>query len=651
MKNFIRITKLLETTEFTPEYADEQLAFELILAKTPNNVSDYSIRLYTADYRFIGSCSLQVNPQKPTRKQRLYLSTDQYVTFDNYLIYVYANGKPCWYAPIHFHGNYEKWDKAPLQPLTQYPELYFFAQKLCFSTWWKKFYCGRYQAPVIEQVINRLYRCDADGLHQQPNLSPTLLVTGSNLTKIKGIASVILGGYFTNDDASFRFNFSLEELRNGVQKWDELKQKLASCKAITVEIPELKYDSRTCTLMNLMANAFRNRKKEEAAIILYGLQEHILALRKHCSEFKELLTDVAPIQVHTNPSNFSTPANELKPEEPEISQTESDAKSDDDFDLLLESLAPEPFYYGPAFENQNSAGLAAEQELQEMIGLKRLKEEMQEARLLALFSKERQELCIEEAGENRHHMLFLGNPGTGKTTVARLVGQIYHSIGLLSKGHTIETNRAQLMGEFIGQTEKKIKEEIEKARGGVLFIDEAYTLVAGHDTDSRDYGKEVINALLPVLSDPNPDLIVIFAGYEDKMTELLRTNSGLKDRFPLHFHFDDFSAAELLEIALQILEKRNFTLTEAASTELQKVIEEASRHRNEDFGNGRWVHNFIEQGVIKSMAIRVMSAPHRADNPQLLSLIQVEDILRAEQKYLKPRVRKEVPAPRIGFRA
>lgn len=287
MKNFIRITKLLETTEFTPEYADEQLAFELILAKTPSNVSDYSIRLYTADYRFIGSCSLQVNPQKPTRKQRLYLSTDQYVTFDNYLIYVYANGKPCWYAPIHFHGNYEKWDKAPLQPLTQYPELYFFAQKLCFSTWWKKFYCGRYQAPVIEQVINRLYRCDADVLHQQPNLSPTLLVTGSNLTKIKGIASVILGSYFTNDDASFRFNFSLEELRNGVQKWDELKQKLASCKAITVEIPELKYDSRTCTLMNLMANAFRNRKKEEAAIILYGLQEHILALRRHCSEFKE----------------------------------------------------------------------------------------------------------------------------------------------------------------------------------------------------------------------------------------------------------------------------------------------------------------------------------------------------------------------------
>lgn len=651
MKNFIRITKLLETTEFTPEYADEQLAFELILAKTPDHVSDYSIRFYSSDYRFIGSCSLQVNPQKPTRKQRLFLSTDEYISFGDYLIYVYANGKPCWYTPIHFHGNYEKWDKASLLPLSQRPELYFFAQKLCYSTWWKKFYCGRYQAPVIEQVINCLYRCDADGLHQQPNLSPTLLVTGSNLTKIKGIASVILGSYFTNDDTSLRFNFSLEELKNGVQKWDELKQKMTSCKAITVEIPELKYDSHICTLMNLMANVFRNRKKEEAAIILYGLQDNLLALRKHCSEFKELLADIVPVQVHTNSGSYPGPANATTPDDLEKSQLELDIKSDDDFNELLESLEPEPFYYCPAWKNQNSADLAAEQELQEMIGLKRLKEEMQEARLLALFSKERQELCLEDSGENRHHMLFLGNPGTGKTTVARLVGRIYHAIGLLSKGHTVETNRAQLMGEFIGQTEKKIKEAIEEARGGVLFVDEAYTLVAGHDNDSKDYGKEVINALLPVLSDPNPDLIVIFAGYEDKMTELLRTNSGLKDRFPLHFHFDDFSAAELLEIAIQILEKRNFTLTETAYTELQKVIEEATRHRNEDFGNGRWVHNFIEQGVIKSMAIRVMSAPHRADNPKLLSLIHVEDILRAAQKYLKPREQKEIPVPRIGFRA
>lgn len=651
MKNFIRITKLLETTDFTPEYADEQLAFELILAKTPDHVSDYSIRFYTADYRFIGSCSLQVNSQKPTRKQHLYLSTYEYISFGDYLIYVYANGKPCWYTPIHFHGNYEKWEKASLLPLAQYPELYFFAQKLCFNPWWKKFYCGRYQAPVIEQVINCLYRCDADGLHQQPNLSPTLVVTGSNLTKIKGIASVILGSYFTNDDTSLRFNFSLEELKNGVQKWDELKQKMTSCKAITVEVPKLKYDSHICTLMNLMANVFRNRKKEEAAIILYGLQDNLLALRKHCSEFKELLADIVPIQVHTNSDNFPAPANASTPDDLEKSQLEPDIKSDDDFNELLESLEPEPFYYCPASENQNSADLAAEQELQDMIGLTRLKEEMQEARLLALFSKERQELCLEESGENRHHMLFLGNPGTGKTTVARLVGRIYHAIGLLSKGHTIETNRAQLMGEFIGQTEKKIKEAIEEARGGVLFVDEAYTLVAGHDNDSKDYGKEVINALLPVLSDPNPDLIVIFAGYEDKMKELLRTNSGLKDRFPLHFHFDDFSAAELLEIAIQILEKRNFTLTETAYTELQKVIEEATRHRNEDFGNGRWVHNFIEQGVIKSMAIRVMSAPHRADNPKLLSLIHVEDILRAAQKYLKPREQKEVPVPRIGFRA
>lgn len=249
-------------------------------------------------------------------------------------------------------------------------------------------------------------------------------------------------------------------------------------------------------------------------------------------------------------------------------------------------------------------------------------------------------------------MLFLGNPGTGKTTVARLVGQMYHHMGLLSKGHTVITCRTDLIGEYIGQTEKRMKGVLEEARGGVLFIDEAYTLVS-HEKESNDYGKEVIHALLTVLSEPNPDMIIILAGYEDKMKALLQTNPGLKDRFPLQFHFDDYSSDELLEIAHRTLKARNFALTEEADEHLKAVIEKASAQRDGHFGNGRWVHNLIEQGLIKSMARRVMSLPSpSAPDRELFSTIELSDVKDAERRFLSPREAKLTPSfPRIGFRA
>ena len=227
-------------------------------------------------------------------------------------------------------------------------------------------------------------------------------------------------------------------------------------------------------------------------------------------------------------------------------------------------------------------------------------------------------------------MLFLGNPGTGKTTVAKLVGEIYHNMGLLSKGHTVETNRSKLVGEYIGMTEKKTLEAIEEARGGVLFIDEAYTLVS-HESDTKDFGKEILNALLTVLSEPQPDMIVILAGYEDKMMNMMKTNPGLKDRFPLTFHFDDYSAEELMNT----------------------LIEKAAANRNEYFGNGRWVHNLIYQGIIKSMARRVMtsSPTERNIDIDMLCVIEESDIIETEKNFLSLKT-ANISSPRpIGFRA
>ena len=222
----------------------------------------------------------------------------------------------------------------------------------------------------------------------------------------------------------------------------------------------------------------------------------------------------------------------------------------------------------------------AERELEAMVGLQRVKDDMREARMMAMFNMKRAEMCLQTDSEQRNHMLFLGNPGTGKTTVAKLVGEMYHNMGLLSKGHTVETNRSKLVGEYIGMTEKKTLEAIEEARGGVLFIDEAYTLIS-HESDTKDFGKEILNALLTVLAEPQPDMIVILAGYEDKMMDMMKTNPGLKDRFPLTFRFDDYSAEELMEMACRSLKAGNYRLTEDAHKRLAAVIEKVAAHRDE----------------------------------------------------------------------
>ena len=151
-------------------------------------------------------------------------------------------------------------------------------------------------------------------------------------------------------------------------------------------------------------------------------------------------------------------------------------------------------------------------------------------------------------------------------------------------------------------TEKKTLDAIEEAREGVLFIDEAYTLIS-HESDTKDFGKKVLNALLTVLSEPEPDMIIILAGYEDKMAAMMKTNPGLKDRFPLTFHFDDYSAGELMEMACRTLEAGNYRLTDEAHRCLASLIEKAAAQRDEYFGNGRWVHNLINQGIIKSIYI------------------------------------------------
>ena len=204
------------------------------------------------------------------------------------------------------------------------------------------------------------------------------------------------------------------------------------------------------------------------------------------------------------------------------------------------------------------------------------------------------------------HMLLTGNPGTGKTTVARLIGRIFKEHGMLSQGHFVEANRAMLVGQYLGESENKTSELIEKARGGVLFIDEIYSLVAEEDGagSKRDFGIKVLDTLMPVLSDVDSDLIVIGAGYTSNMKVFLNGNPGLASRFPLVLEFSDLSHGELMEIACSELARYDFTLSEEARAKVETLIADAMKIK--DFGNARFVLNLVNNHIISNLCNRLV---------------------------------------------
>jgi stage V sporulation protein K len=255
-------------------------------------------------------------------------------------------------------------------------------------------------------------------------------------------------------------------------------------------------------------------------------------------------------------------------------------------------------------ERQRIGELLAE--LNELIGLKTVKRLVYELQAYLAIQRQR-------AKENLLtdtpvlHMIFKGSPGTGKTTVARIIGNLFKEMGLLKKGHVIEVERADLVGEYIGHTALKTREQIKQALGGVLFIDEAYALARGGE---RDFGKEAIDTMVKAMEDYKNNLILILAGYRDEMEEFLEANPGLYSRFPLHIDFPDYSIEELLAIAEQMLKKKEYQLTEEAKIELEKILIEKTRSASlEHNGNARLVRNLIEK-AIRRQAVRLVQQPN-----------------------------------------
>ncbi|MFQ3543244.1 AAA family ATPase [Halobacillus rhizosphaerae] len=238
-----------------------------------------------------------------------------------------------------------------------------------------------------------------------------------------------------------------------------------------------------------------------------------------------------------------------------------------------------------------------------IIGMKDLKKRVKEIYAQVLIAQKRKDLGL-KPNTQVLHMVFKGNPGTGKTTVARMVAQLFKEMNVLEKGQFIEADRSDLVGEYIGHTAQKTKDLIHKAIGGVLFIDEAYSLARGGD---KDFGKEAIDTIVKCMEDHHDRLIMILAGYPEEMDQFLRINPGLASRFPIQLPFSNYSAAELSAIASKMLEERDYCLTPQAERKLYDHLISVCAHSPYNFSNARYVRNLIEEAIRKH-AWRVISS-------------------------------------------
>lgn len=277
--------------------------------------------------------------------------------------------------------------------------------------------------------------------------------------------------------------------------------------------------------------------------------------------------------------------------------------------------------------NEHAALKDMEEELASLVGMDEMKKMIKEIYAWIYVNKKREEMGL-KTGKQALHMMFKGNPGTGKTTVARLIGKLFQKMNVLSKGHLIEAERADLVGEYIGHTAQKTRDLVKKSLGGILFIDEAYSLGRGGE---KDFGKEAIDTLVKHMEDKQHDFILILAGYSREMDFFLSLNPGLHSRFPLVIDFPDYSTDQLMEIGNRMLKEKEYTLSHEAEKSLRDhLLYVQNIQHPKSFSNGRYIRNIIEK-TIRAQAMRLLMQ-NNYDRYELMTLRSNDLVLEGKKE-------------------
>ena len=278
---------------------------------------------------------------------------------------------------------------------------------------------------------------------------------------------------------------------------------------------------------------------------------------------------------------------------------------------------------------QSQADAVMDELDRDLVGLAPIKARIRDIAALLVIDKLRMNLGLQAQAPSLH-MSFTGNPGTGKTTVALRMAQILFRLGYVRKGHLVAVTRDDLVGQYIGHTAPKTKEVLKRAMGGVLFIDEAYYLY--RPENERDYGQEAIEILLQVMENQRDDLVVILAGYKDRMETFFRSNPGMSSRIAHHLDFPDYTPGDLLRIAEKLLTQQNYHFTPAARVAFEEYL--AHRLRQPHFANARSVRNALDRARLRQ-ASRLFADRHRELTAQDLTTIEADDI-RASRVFQAP---------------
>ncbi len=280
------------------------------------------------------------------------------------------------------------------------------------------------------------------------------------------------------------------------------------------------------------------------------------------------------------------------------------------------------------FELHQKKTFNLEEELAAIIGLENVKDFVRTQYHVILAREKRKKASLKVDTTQSLNMIFSGNPGTGKTTMARVVANMFHSMGLLKSGHLVETDKSGLIAEYVGQTAKKTEEVFKSALGGVLFIDEAYAITS----DGSSFGQECIDILVKLIEDYRGEILVILAGYSKEMNDFMKANSGLESRFPLKIDFPDYSAEELFEIGKNMISKKGFSLSEDAILAFKEAVYDLKRHSTATSGNGRMVRNYIDE-IIRNQSSRIALSEVSAEEMTVIIAKDIEAQSPVENTY------------------